>query len=314
MNRSRTNSILIVVLFATALACNTLLPDLPQNTVPDVEIEVVRKDGECTDPRFKKAELEAYNAMFQARAAAAETLEKEISRIEDAYKQKLLTLNDQYQSALNQCKDSSCTQAAEKKYKTDIQAQQIYHDDGIYVAQGNEQTAIQQAQDKYNEAVDQARREFCTQAYKVSSVHRWAGVDYTVTGTLEETELSADDQGNFTGHGTMTWVATLVPPEDCSIFTGSYEPSQVEMTGQKDESGQLSVQLNFQPLQYSGKEYCAIGNFVRSDDSWTVTETLQTLNFSIPTEGGTVTLPQELIGQRSSATGEAVIVVSPAEE
>jgi hypothetical protein len=134
-----------------------------------------------------------------------------------------------------------------------------------------------------------------------------------VTATMQDATLIADDQGNFTGQGTLTWVSTLVAPEDCSIFTGSYAPSQVDLTGQMDKNGQLAVQLNFQPVQYSGKEYCAIGNFVRSDDSWTVTETLQTLKLSVPAEGGTVPLAQELAGTRSSATGEAVIIVTRVE-
>lgn len=314
MNRSRTNCILIVVLFLTTIACNSLFPNLPQNNVPDAGNEVVRKDGECTDPRFKEAELEAFQTLLQERDAATNAFEQQLTEIEKNYKERLLKLRTDYNNTLNACKDAACSTGAKADYDKYIAREQVDHEAKIEIAEDAEQTAIEQAQDKYNEAVDEARKKFCPQAYKVSSVHRWAGVDYTVTGTLEETELSADDQGNFTGHGTMTWVATLIPPEDCSIFTGSYAPSLVDLTGQKDQNGQLTVQLNFQPLQYSGREYCAIGNFVRSDDSWTVTETLQTLSFSVPTEGGTVTLPQELIGQRSSATGEAVIVVSPAEE
>jgi hypothetical protein len=304
---------LIVVLFLTTIACNSLFPNLPQNTVPDAGNEVIRKDGECTDPRFKKAEQSAFEEFLKAQTEAAKVLKDEISRIEKAYTDKLRQLNDQYQSALNLCKDADCTQKAENAYDTDVKSQQIYREDGIYVAQGNEQKAIEQAQVNYNAEVAEARRLYCSPVYKISSTHHWAGDNYTVTATMAETTLVADDKGNFTGHGTMTWVATLIPPEDCSIFTGSYEPSEVEITGRKDESGQLTVEMIFQPVQYSGKEYCAIGNFVRSDESWTVTETLQTLKFSAPAEGDTVTLPQDLIGQRTSASGEAVIIVTRVE-
>src|SRR5687768_1384829 len=102
MNRSRTNSLLIVALFLTTLACNSLFPNLPQNTVPDAGIEVVRKDGECKDPCFKQAEQAAYEAFRKAQTDAAKALKDEISRIEKIYKDKLGALNDQYQSALNQ--------------------------------------------------------------------------------------------------------------------------------------------------------------------------------------------------------------------
>jgi hypothetical protein len=314
MTRSRTNFMLIVVLFLTTLACNSLFPNLPQNTVPDAEIEVVRKDGECKDPRFKEAELAAFRTLLQERAAATTAFDKAISTIEEKYKAAQQKKRSDYDKALNACKDATCSLNAKTDYDTYVEREQISQEAEIQIAEDAEQTAIEQAQEKYNKAVDQARRQFCTQAYKISSTHRWAGDGYTATATMEDATLMADDQGNFTGQGTLTWVSTLVPPEDCSIFTGSYAPSQTDMTAQMDKNGQLAVQLNFQPVQYSGTEYCAIGNFVRSDDSWTVTETLQTLKFSVPAEGGTVPLSQELFGQRSSATGEAVIIVTRVED
>lgn len=307
MNRSTKISVLILVIAILACTPGTNLPD-------NTDAGVSRRTGECTDPRFKEAELAAFQTLLQERDAATKAFEQQLTEIEKNYKERLLKQRTDYNNALNVCKDAACSAGAKADYDKYIAREQVDHEAKIEIAEDAEQTAIEQAQDRYNEAVDRARREFCTQAYKISSTHRWAGDNYTVTATMAETTLVADDQGKFAGHGTMTWVATLVPPEDCSIFTGSYEPSEVEMTGRKDESGQLTVEMIFQPVQYSGKEYCAIGNFVRSDDSWTVTETLQTLKFSVPAEGGTVPLSQELIGQRSSATGEAVIVVSPAEE
>lgn len=156
--------ILIVLLFAASLACETLFPNLPKNTVP----VAARKDGECSDPRFKEAELAAYQAMLQARAAAADALENEISRIETDYKRNIAQLNDEYQSALQACQSADCTLAAKKKYDTSVKSQQIYQEDGIYVAQGQEQAAIEAAQVNYNAEVEEAKRLYCSAAYEAS--------------------------------------------------------------------------------------------------------------------------------------------------
>src|SRR5258706_1189210 len=42
---------------------------------------------------------------------------------------------------------------------------------------------------------------------KVVGANVWSGNNALLAGTLNETELTADDQGTFTGQGTMTWVA-----------------------------------------------------------------------------------------------------------
>jgi hypothetical protein len=157
----------ILLLFFAVLACSTLFPDLPKNTQLDVP-EVARKDGECSDPRFKEAELAAYKALVQAQTDAANVLKDDIYKIEATYGRDKSKLNDDYQSDLNKCSDTDCTLKAKKTYDDWIEKAQQYHDDAIYIAQGKEQAAIEAAQAIYYAQVEKARQKYCSRAYKAS--------------------------------------------------------------------------------------------------------------------------------------------------
>ena len=154
----------ILFLFLAVLACNTLFPDLPQNTVPDP----VRKDGECTDQRFKDAELAAFQTMLQERKAATDAFDQQITEIEKNYKERLLKQRTDYNNALNSCKDAACSAGAKADYDTYVTREQVDHEAKIQIAEDAEQTAIEQAQDNYNAAVEEARRKYCTKAYEVT--------------------------------------------------------------------------------------------------------------------------------------------------
>jgi hypothetical protein len=150
----------ILVLIVAAFACNSS-PDLPDHTVPDA----VRNQGECSDPRFKEAELEAFQAMLEARAAATDAFERRITEIEQEYKQLLLKNRSDYNKTLNGCKDAKCSQDAKTDYDKYIESAQVSQEAQIDIAEDAEQTAIEAAQDAYNEAVEQARQEYCVLKY-----------------------------------------------------------------------------------------------------------------------------------------------------
>jgi hypothetical protein len=155
----------VLLLFLAVLACNTLFPSLPQNTEPDAGSKLVRKDGECSDKRFKDAELAAYKALVQSMDEAAKVVADKISEMETKYKKSLLNQNDIYQQALNNCKDTTCTTNAKAKNDATLLEKQRIHDDSIFFWQGQLKTANEAAQDTYNAAVEKARQQFCSQGY-----------------------------------------------------------------------------------------------------------------------------------------------------
>jgi|SRR5688572_10774911 len=103
-------------------------------------------NGGCTDERFLDAEWTAYQKLLRAREEAARILKNEIDRLEKIYNSDKAKLNANYVSTLNQCAaNTTCSEAAKADYDKRIEKAQIYHDEGIYVAQGNGQAAKEQA-------------------------------------------------------------------------------------------------------------------------------------------------------------------------
>jgi hypothetical protein len=119
-------------------------------------------NGGCTDERFLDAEWTAYQKLLRAREEAARILKNEIDRLEKIYNSDKAKLNANYVSTLNQCAaNTTCSEAAKADYDKRIEKAQIYHDEGIYVAQGNGQAAKEQAQQDYEAAVKEAREKYC---------------------------------------------------------------------------------------------------------------------------------------------------------
>jgi hypothetical protein len=152
--------ILIAVLVLGGAACSTR-PNNPDPSVP-------RRTNECTDPRFKAAELEAYRALLQAYEDAAKVLEQEIDRIQAIYRRDINKYNDDYQSALKGCKDSACSLAAKAEYDKWTVKAGDWRDDSLYIAQGKEQQAKEAAQQAYHDAVNEAKEKFCPKSYRAS--------------------------------------------------------------------------------------------------------------------------------------------------
>lgn len=149
-------------------------------------------DG-CNNPKFKAAELAAYQALLHARTDAARVLEAEITSIEQAKKDQLAKENLKYLADLKTCgSDPQCP--GDKK---------IAYDDGVFIiqafakgelskAQKKESAAKETAQKNYDEEVKKAIKLFCPR-YK--AIGETASVIYsgeicslekpfTITGTI----------------------------------------------------------------------------------------------------------------------------------
>ena len=148
---------------------------------------------------------------------------------------------------------------------------------------------------------------------KVHSTHRWSSENAVLAGVLNETELNGDEQGNFTGQGTMTWLAHAINVFGCdsSVSVDEYAPSQVDLTGQMDESGQLSIQMSFQPIEDSVTVVCVKRLEGTTEDHYSVVENLAALSLDMPEAGGVTSQPQALVygRQNTSLMGEAVVDV-----
>ena len=163
--RVEKRSIPILLVFLTILACNTFFPDFPQNPKQDASSNVPRRSGECTDQRFKDAELAAFQNMVQEMKAATEAFDQKITKIEAEYKDRLYTQRSNYNKTLNACKDAACSEGAKQDYDRYVALTQVDEEAQRQIAEDEEQTAIEEAQDKYNKAVNEARQEFCPRSY-----------------------------------------------------------------------------------------------------------------------------------------------------
>lgn len=175
----------IAALILAVLACSMppSPPDRPDASVP-------RRTNECTDERFKEAELEAYRALLQAYENAANVLDQEISRIEAIYRRDTNKNNDDYQRALKGCTDSACSLAAKAEYDKWTEKAGNYRDDALYIAQGDEQRAKEAAQEAYNEAVNEAKEKYCPKSYRASGQEAEATYEGLICSLAEPFQIS----------------------------------------------------------------------------------------------------------------------------
>jgi len=148
---------------------------------------------------------------------------------------------------------------------------------------------------------------------KASAVHRWSSPGAVAVGTMDETDLTANDEGHFTGSGTIQWIVGAIVPE--CVTTDVFAPSQVELSGDMDDSGQLAVALTYAPAVDSATIRCeSPGRGVYEDRSWTVEAAPSALAFQVSAFGGVSMQAQVLTGSQSAITGDAVVVVLPADD
>ncbi len=126
----------------------------------------------------------------------------------------------------------------------------------------------------------------------------------TSVGTMDG-EMRADEQGNFTGSATVNWVTSML----CGI-SSPIDPSQADLTGTFNESGQLVGQVTFGSMSSSGGGNCGPASVATSNFG-----TLDPLTIKASSDGVSVyTQAQTVTATNGSFTGTATIVVIPEEE
>ena len=158
--------------------------------------------------------------------------------------------------------------------------------------------------------------------YKVSTITQFPAAPFDPTiphpaieVRMDEIEVTADADGHFSGSGNMQWFgSSLTSPIEgitCTIVDDFAAPSQVDLNSELSDSGQLVLNLTYQPETGSQTITCqtAIGPVGGSTDQ---VRTLDPLKITMPAEGGTVTQPH---GYNSSQViGSVTITVIPVKD
>jgi hypothetical protein len=149
-------------------------------------------DG-CNNPKFKAAELTAYQALLRARTEAAKVLETEITSIEQAKKDQLAKENLKYLADLKTCgNDPQCPGNKKIAYDDGVFIIQAFANGELSKAQKKESVTKETAQKNYDEEVKKAIKLYCPR-YK--AIGETANVIYsgeicslerpfTITGTI----------------------------------------------------------------------------------------------------------------------------------
>jgi hypothetical protein len=89
--------------------------------------------------------------------------------------------------------------------------------------------------------------------FKVTTVSRFVVPGLKYTATMDETDLTENSDGSYTGTGKVNWVGwwQVIPPGISSGITCSTQltapPSQVDLSGTMNDDGYLDVNITFQP-------------------------------------------------------------------
>lgn len=146
--------------------------------------------------------------------------------------------------------------------------------------------------------------------FKVEATSRWNNnVGGIYLAMMDETELRADAEGRYIGSANVNWIGTFMMdscPKEYTIPSG-----QANLTGELNDSGQLTATLTYQPVAVTFNGAC--GN-LSGWDNFQVSQ--DPLRFSVPASGGAFTLPQFLIGSGEMGIfdGSVTIVVIPQED
>ncbi len=153
-------------------------------------------------------------------------------------------------------------------------------------------------------------------AYKVTTEGAWrvpGPANISVAAISDDAKVrAADAQSPFTGSTTVNWVLTTSQVGDCeaqSVTTSS----QVDWTGQMDDSGQLNLNGAYQSAAMSLPVYCVGSDGGVASGSTPVQLTPDPLQVSIASTGGVFRQSQVLQGPEPTP-GYVTIIVVPEEE
>ena len=154
--------------------------------------------------------------------------------------------------------------------------------------------------------------------FKVGAASRWhlpGPHQFDIVGMIDDAEMKADEQGNFTGSASMNWaVATTVLSPIClsAIFTVS--PSQANLTGQMDESGLLQANLTYSPATASVTQVCKVPTGTQTS-TFHYQMVPDPLSLSVASSGGVFNQSQVLVMTSDFAlSGSSAIVVIPEQD
>ncbi len=148
--------------------------------------------------------------------------------------------------------------------------------------------------------------------FKVNTTGQWIrvveGAGASAMAVIEGAEVKADEQGHFAVSANVEWGSTYYV-EGCAT-TNSIPTSQASLTGDINESGQLTMNLAFEPTEWLYSLSCPYG----AGASGTTSITLDALSLSSPASGGVFTQSQRLVTQDDMMPGSIIVVVIPEED
>ncbi len=143
---------------------------------------------------------------------------------------------------------------------------------------------------------------------KVKTTSLWNNGPISLVALLDG-EMKADDQGQFTGTTTVNWDAIFTIPDGNTACGGSRDvsatDSQADLTGSVSDSGQVTVNITYQPTTFSISGSCSPGG-----GSGEETMIPTPLAITVASSGGVSTQAQTLTG----ISGLATIVVVPVDD
>jgi hypothetical protein len=144
--------------------------------------------------------------------------------------------------------------------------------------------------------------------FKVKGASLWNNGPISLVALLDG-EIKSDDEGNFTGTTTVNWDAIFTIPDGNTACGGSRDvsatDSQADLTGSVSDSGQVTVNITYQPTTFSISGSCSLGG-----GSGEETMAPTPLAITIASSGGVSTQAQALTG----ITGSAAIVIVPVDD
>jgi hypothetical protein len=125
-------------------------------------------------------------------------------------------------------------------------------------------------------------------------------------GVIVDGQVVADENGYFTGNAPVVWISSSVVPKCGAVNTLGI--SNVMMRGNLDETGQLKLELEYKPVQFSDVVKCALGSGAGSEKI-----SVSGLQVTMPSESKllAVKLPQQLSGGPGGVSGKADVFVIP---
>ena len=135
------------------------------------------------------------------------------------------------------------------------------------------------------------------------------GGNFNIVAMIDEAEMKSDEQGHFTGTTPVNWVGAASNVGICSVSINVAATTQADLTGDMDESGQLTGNLSIEAPDTMVTATC-----VGVSNTSPMSLSADPLIFSVPSSGGVVTVAQGFVFETANMPGSAVIVVIPVED